>query len=297
MDSEHFVTGQQGEFYVTPEVQADYDNHGYVLVRGLINEDEMKKLKYALENSEDIRNNVQERSDGDGAISKLCLWNYAGNDVTGVMARCQKVAGTMQALMGGDEIYHYHTKLMMKEARTGGKFVWHQDYGYWYNNGCLYPDMATVFIPVDKCTKSNGCLQVLKGSHKMGRVNHLTIGDQAGMDPERLEHAQTALPLVHVEMEPGDALFFHCNLMHCSSRNDSQDRRWAFLVAYNKRKNNPVKVHHCPLYHPLRMLPNSALSECNVYNSTEEKWFMRPGEVMDPLSTEPDVKEQYALQI
>ena len=59
----------------------------YVLVRGLINEDEMKKLKYALENSEDIRNNVQERSDGDGAISKLCLWNYAGNDVTGVMAR------------------------------------------------------------------------------------------------------------------------------------------------------------------------------------------------------------------
>ena len=50
----------------------------YVLVRGLITEDEMKKLKYALENSEDIRNNVQERSDGDGAISKLCLWNYAG---------------------------------------------------------------------------------------------------------------------------------------------------------------------------------------------------------------------------
>ena len=30
--------------------------------------------------------------------------------------------------MGG-EIYHYHTKLVMKEARTGGSFVWHQDYG------------------------------------------------------------------------------------------------------------------------------------------------------------------------
>jgi hypothetical protein len=31
--------------------------------------------------------------------------------------------------MGG-EIYHYHTKLAMKEAHTGGQFVWHQDYGY-----------------------------------------------------------------------------------------------------------------------------------------------------------------------
>ena len=32
-------------------------------------------------------------------------------------------------LLGG-EVYHYHTKLMMKEAHTGGSFVWHQDYGY-----------------------------------------------------------------------------------------------------------------------------------------------------------------------
>ena len=41
-------------------------------------------------------------------------------------------------------------QLMMKEAKTGGGFVWHQDYGYWYQNGCLFPEMATVFIPVDR---------------------------------------------------------------------------------------------------------------------------------------------------
>jgi len=32
-------------------------------------------------------------------------------------------------LLGG-EVYHYHTKLIMKEAHTGGSFVWHQDYGF-----------------------------------------------------------------------------------------------------------------------------------------------------------------------
>lgn len=31
---------------------------------------------------------------------------------------------------------------------------------YWYNNGCLFPDMMTVFIPLDPCKKENGCLQV-----------------------------------------------------------------------------------------------------------------------------------------
>lgn len=32
-------------------------------------------------------------------------------------------------LMGGDEVYHYHAKVILKEAETGGTFAWHQDYG------------------------------------------------------------------------------------------------------------------------------------------------------------------------
>ena len=45
--------------------------------------------------------------------------------------------------------------------------------------------MGSVFIPVDKCTKENGCLQVLDGSYLMGRINHMPIGDQYGAEPER----------------------------------------------------------------------------------------------------------------
>ena len=43
---------------------------------------------------------------------------------------------------------------MMKEAHTGGAHVWHQDYGYWYENGCLLPEMGAIFMPVDKWVKS-----------------------------------------------------------------------------------------------------------------------------------------------
>ena len=38
----------------------------------------------------------------------------------------------------------------MKEAHTGGAHVWHQDYGYWYQNGNMLPEMGTVFIAIDK---------------------------------------------------------------------------------------------------------------------------------------------------
>ena len=40
----------------------------------------------------------------------------------------------MEQLLGG-EVYHYHTKLMMKDAHTGGSFVWHQDYGWVVSRG------------------------------------------------------------------------------------------------------------------------------------------------------------------
>ena len=62
------------------------------------------------------------------------------------------------------------------------------------------------------------------------------------------------LPLVEVEMEPGDALFFHSNVLHRSDQNRSDHRRWAFLVAYNRASNNPVLKHHHPQYTKLNMV-------------------------------------------
>ena len=112
----------------------------------------------------------------------------------------------------------------------------------------------------------------------MGRLNHYMMAAQASADPEMLEEAKKVYPLVHVEMQPGDALFFSSNLLHCSAQNRSDMRRWAFIVSYNKKSNNPTKKHHHAQYHPLGILPNSAIMECNIFDSTVDKWYMDPKE-------------------
>ena len=38
-------------------------------------------------------------------------------------------------------------------------------YSYWYDNGCLLPDLLTVFIAVDKADVGNGCLKVYSNSY------------------------------------------------------------------------------------------------------------------------------------
>ena len=79
----------------------------------------------------------------------------------------------------GGEVYHYHSKLTMKRPGGGGRWEWHQDYGYWYQNGCLYPDMLSVAVALEPATRENGCMQLLAGSHKLGRLEH---GRVAGPD-------------------------------------------------------------------------------------------------------------------
>ncbi|XP_021362349.1 probable phytanoyl-CoA dioxygenase isoform X2 [Mizuhopecten yessoensis] len=262
---------------VTEEMRRDFRQFGYIMVRNFFDSDDLRQVKQVIEDNDEIVKRAFGVSDGAGRESKMCLWNHPGNDVTGMVSRCEKTVNTCEGLLGG-EVYHYHTKLMMKNPRTGGSHLWHQDYGYWYKNGCLFPDMMTVFIAIDKCVKENGCLQILRGSHKCGRINHVMVAGQTGADVERVEAIQNSgqCPLEKVEMEPGDALFFHCNLLHTSTGNDSDLRRWAFLCSYNKASNDPVIKHHHPQYTRIKKVSNSAIRECTNFTDMTGKDFMDP---------------------
>eukprot|EP01120_Amphizonella_sp_Union-15-10_P006538 TRINITY_DN2112_c0_g1_i1.p1 TRINITY_DN2112_c0_g1~~TRINITY_DN2112_c0_g1_i1.p1 ORF type:complete len:298 (+),score=30.98 TRINITY_DN2112_c0_g1_i1:64-894(+) len=262
------------DFELQPHHLEEWSQNGYIIVRGLLKSEEIQAIRIALANDQGVMKNAFGVPDGSGRVSRLCLWNHPGNDITGMIARSEKIVNTMEKLLGG-EVYHYHTKLMMKEAYTGGSFVWHQDYGYWYKNGCLFPQMATVFIALDPSMKSNGCLQVLKGSHNLGRIDHEFIGGQTGANLQRVREAEKIFEKVFVELEPGDALFFHCNLLHSSSQNDSDQSRYAFLIAYNRATNNPTLPHHHPFYTPLQKVPNAAIAACQVID-TVGKDFLDP---------------------
>jgi ectoine hydroxylase-related dioxygenase (phytanoyl-CoA dioxygenase family) len=202
------------------------------------------------------------RADGAGGTSRLALRNDLDDaTIYSAIVRSRRVAGTMTDLLA-DEVYHYHHKMMLKEPRVGGAWEWHQDYGYWYNNGCLYPDMASCLIAVDRASRENGCLQVIRESHKMGRVEHGRVGDQTGADLARVEAALERLELVHCEMEPGDALFFHGNLLHCSAQNRSEHPRWSLICCYNTRHNDPfIRDGKHPNYSRLEQWPDARVKE------------------------------------
>jgi ectoine hydroxylase-related dioxygenase (phytanoyl-CoA dioxygenase family) len=128
----------------------------------------------------------------------------------------------------------------------------------------LVEDAASAFIAVDPCTRENGCLQVIRGSHRCGRIDHVLTGDQAGADRERVTELLKRMPLDYVEMAPGDALFFHPNLLHRSDRNRSDNPRWAMICCYNAARNDPYKESHHPRYTPLVVVADAVIKAVGV---------------------------------
>ena len=163
-----------------------------------------------------------------------------------------------------DEVYHYHSKVIWKKPGDGG-FDWHQDYGYWYHNACLYPDMASCFIMLDKANKENGCLKVLKGSHRVGRISHARSDTpEQTADNERIRELEKRHESVYIEAEPGDALFFHANLLHSSDANKSQNSRRTLIVCFNTKSNNPYKEIGHASYNQLKVANHNSIMEYKI---------------------------------
>lgn len=237
-----------------------FHRDGYVLVENLFDAEEMDLLAKISRADHALQSEAVSRQDGEGGAIKLTVENEVSDDIYGAFVRCRRVVDAMEQILG-DEVYHYHHKMILKEPYVGGAWAWHQDYGYWYNNGCLFPDLASCMIAVDRATKENGCLQVLRGSHLLGRIDHGKVGDQTGADPERVQAARERLDLIPVELEVGSAIFFHSNLLHRSDRNTSPHSRWALICCYNARRNDPYKDSRHPRYQYLEKWPDEKIKE------------------------------------
>jgi ectoine hydroxylase len=253
---------------------SQFHEDGYLLVEGLLDANEVAALVDAARADNRMQSAAMDVKDTQGRRTNLSLWNHPGDDIYGMIARSDKIAGGMEQLLS-DEVYHYHSKMSAKEPRVGGAWEWHQDYGYWYNNGCLRPDMASVFIAVDACTRENGCIQVLRGSHKLGRIDHGMYGEQTGADPERVKAAFERLEHVYCVMASGTGIYFHGNLLHASAPNLSDCQRWGLICCYNTKTNDPYKDSHHPRYTPLNKVPHARIQEVGATATQSGQTFLK----------------------
>src|SRR5688500_6335367 len=114
---------------LTLEQALTFDRDGFLLVEDLFSAEEVAVLLAAVDEATRGSSHSFELKDTDGRASRLSLWSDIGDDVFGTVTASPRIVNAARALLRED-VYHWHSKVMLKEPRQGGAWEWHQDYGY-----------------------------------------------------------------------------------------------------------------------------------------------------------------------
>lgn len=136
-----------------------------------------------------------------------------------------KVAGLL-----GEEIYFINMEIHNKVPKQGTFTPAHQDNFYFQLSP---PSSLTAYIPLElHNAKVNGGLKFLKGTNKLGTLNHKSSTVKAFSslleldNPEDFEEYGT-------DLDAGDIVFHHANTVHYADDNKSDHHRRSLSLRFN----------------------------------------------------------------
>lgn len=277
-------TNIKTERALTQEQIAQYHEDGFVIVPNFFEPEEIKPLMKACTADPDVADSQTVMDYGKNRTTKVSVWSELGDSYLGVLPRMARIVDAVEILFG-EKCYHWHSKLVLKQPNEG-YIPWHQEYGTWYEDGCLFPHLISCGIALQKTNRENGCLKVVKKSHLLGRIDNVIIGGTTGGDPTRVKLIVDKLEVVYCEMEPGDAIFLHSNTLHGSETNRSQSNRSMLYTTHNALSNQPDihegQEHH--RYRPLIKMPDSTIKDGNYTSIFDTQKFLSKETKDDPGS-------------
>jgi phytanoyl-CoA hydroxylase len=157
------------------------------------------------------------------AVAKV--QDFDGDPVLRTYTEHPRLLEFVEPIVGGD-IVSIHCMLINKPPGVDGRHPFHQDLLYFpFRPADRILGAWTALEPVDR---ENGCLSVVPGSHRGGLSKHVNPDwDYLNMGYFAAEGVGAHPGRVHLEMQPGDTVFFHPLLLHGSGRNRSSGYRRA----------------------------------------------------------------------
>lgn len=137
-------------------------------------------------------------------------------------------------LMGSDSLELHHCTLHAKPPGIGAPFPMHQDVPFYAHADGRYLD---ALVHLDQADETSGCIGFLKGTHKLGPLEHITgpeTSPHLPTDRYRLEDA------TFVPAQVGDVVIFHLWTIHGSAVNHSGQWRRLVRLGYRDPRNRQV---------------------------------------------------------
>tara|TARA_B100000676_G_C18029209_1_gene817545 strand:- start:951 stop:1730 length:780 start_codon:yes stop_codon:yes gene_type:complete len=160
------------------------------------------------------------------------------------MVQNKRLLDCVEMFLGKDIVLH-HTKLFLKSPLKGSAFPLHQDWSYFPTEKNT---MIAAVIHISDSKKDMGCIRVVPGSHKLGKIRN-----SDGHSFIKKIHGKHSLDeAMEVRASRGDVLFFHCCTVHGSKANNSPLPRKTIVLQLYSGKDVVERNKHTNVQLTLR---------------------------------------------
>ncbi len=144
--------------------------------------------------------------------------------------RNDEILDMVQQLIGPD-IALWNSSFFAKPAKNGKATPWHQDGEYWPIRPLA---TCTVWLAVDNATTENGCLRIIRGSHKERRLlkHETNPSSELTLNQELIKSEYDQSRAVDLVLERGQISLHDVFLAHGSEPNTSGNPRRGMTMRF-----------------------------------------------------------------
>jgi phytanoyl-CoA hydroxylase len=203
-----------------------FNETGFLVINDLFSAGEIALLQEAVEMPE-VTRTVQDAGGEKKTVHMLNLTTKLPTFLD--LARDTRITERLTPLMGADiQLQHSKLATQAKTRNTGG-FGWHQDFAYFPHTNT---NLIAVMVMLDDATPDNGCMHMLRGSHKLGLRDHSRDGFFVGSCSENSLWEEHPNDVVAVTPRAGGVSIHHCLTLHGSGVNVSGKPRRGLVFQY-----------------------------------------------------------------
>jgi len=211
-------------------LKGDYERDGVVRIRQLISVADVAEIRAQLDRYiRDVLPSVPEADrvlEADG-VSVRNLWRVEKHDAFFRSLALRPDFQCLAETLANGPVETRGVETFSKPARVGSGVPPHQDNAYFCRRP---PDVFTLWIGIDPATVQNGAVQYLLGSHREMLPHKVSgvAGNSMGLVGDPPDGYETFLG----SLNSGDALAHHCQTVHFSKPNESEQSRLGLLIVY-----------------------------------------------------------------
>lgn len=232
-------------------LRAEFHTNGFAIVPGLANPERVARLLAVVKRElAEGRGPAEYESDlhypgapasrsapGGDTIRRL-LDAWSRSEEIRSWATDAALVSCLRRLMGLNLVMSraHHNCIMTKQPRHSSATGWHQDLRYW---SFERPELVSVWLALASESPENGGLWLIPGSHRM-TFSDDRFDDRKFFRPDLAANDSIIQTRVTAQLNPGDALFFHCLTLHSAGNNRTNATKHSLVFSYRAADNLPL---------------------------------------------------------